>query len=846
MDRKTYTAQLAGLRELRAGITAAEKTVAAAQKELDRLTAQRARKVAGLAGYEGAQAAAVAKASGLSVGDVVRIAPLLDPTPAAVRAARADDRADADAATHVPVPEAELADGPAVVVALSLARPAPVPEQPAPAAVRAARADDRADADADAVAAAVAAAPASGTESADGPAVVVAPSLTRPVPVLEQPVSAGTAVEVPVGAGEQDVVEQPPVVPLAEVPSVVAVVPAPVVARPAPATPAAAPSVPTVPAAPAAPTVPVAPVASVVPVAPVAAVPRPVVEAGPRELPALPEGPAAVRFEAVTTGLVSKRPNFVQQARATVFLDAATGDLAVRDRVVRLGLGARTPGEILDAVLAAAPGTERVYITAGAPWHDGAERYPTLKDAVAAWLNTPSERWTTAVGAGRDRLAGHFVHQRQPVGRYAPASAPDGPVTEVRSMGEWFDPDGADVVTCRQAFTLLWQALRRHWDDAVLMGSPSQTGRDLWSRTIPTTGKWAGGYPVLSEELRGLLHATGGQGRTELVLPPRVPEQLPALVEYDRTFAYAKHLWKSPVGVPRRITAAAFAAMTEQEQTKALMSCSHWNVRVTVPAGWQHVGLLPAPVTGDRAWTYPAAPGATFTTWAGGAEVHLALANHIAPWKVEILGGLLFEDGKPLDEWGKRLKAAWADLTNLSKLHGDERQRTAAYLASRAVRSVLLFGLGGFAQRPRLVSGTTPIGEALPAGAEILGQDDTVVTWQRRAGFSRDPYAHPEWAAYVWSGARAALLDMKYRQGKEIIGHAGALHARPGTVVYFGTDGIALTERQMWPYRGEPGDYLFKGHLTGPVQHPATQEQYLKLRALGRAELTATENGTDR
>ncbi|MFD5433769.1 hypothetical protein ACFWJ4_16660 [Kitasatospora sp. NPDC127067] len=736
MDRKTYTAELAGLRELRTEITAAEKVVAAAQKELDKLTGQRSRRVAGLAGYEGAQAPAIAKASGLSVGDVVRIAPLLDPTPAAVRTAKTDDQAAAAVAAPAPAPEAE-----------------PV----------------------------------------DEPAVAVAPALTRPAPVLEQPALAAPVVEARTEVEDQAVAEQP----------------APAVA------------------------------ALVVPAASVA----PVAAAGPRELPTLPEGPAGARFEAVTTGLVSKRPNFVQQARATVFLDAAAEMLAVRDQVVRVDLGARTPGEILDAVLHAAPGTERIYITAGAPWHDGAERYSTLKDAVAAWLNTPSERWTTAIGSGRDKLAGHFVHQRQPVGRYAPAASPDSGSTEIRSMGEWFDPDGADVVTCRQAFTLLWQALRRHWDDAVLMGSPSQTGRDLWSRTIPTTGKWAGGYPVLSEELRGLLHATGGQGRTELILPPRVPEHLPALVEYDRTFAYSKHLWKSPVGVPRRITAAAFAAMTEAEQTKALMSCSHWNVRVTVPAGWNHVGLLPAPVTGDRAWIYPATPGTTFTTWAGGAEIHLALSNHIAPWRIEVLGGLLFEDGKPLDEWGKRLKAAWADLTNLSKLHGDERQRQAAYLASRAVRSVLLFGLGGFAQRPRLVSGTTPLGETLPAGVEILGQDDQVVTWQRQAGFSRDPYAHPEWAAYVWSGARAALLDMKYRQGKEVIGYAGALHAKPGTVVYFGTDGIALTERQPWPYRGEPGDYLLKGHLSGPVEHPTSQEQYLKLRGLGRAELA--EKGAD-
>ncbi|MER6301599.1 hypothetical protein ABT247_18830 [Kitasatospora sp. NPDC001539] len=757
MDRKTYTAELAALRQLRTEITAAEKQVAAAQKELDKLNQQRSRRVAGLAGYEGAQAPAVAKASGLSVGDVVRIAPLLDPTPAAVRAAKADDQAAAAAAAPAPAPEAAPVEEPAAAVAPVLTRPAPVPEQPAPTPAPVDVEDHRVEV------------------------------------VAEQPAPAEPAV-------------------------------------PAPAALAA-------PAAQAAPTAPAAPVV------PAAAASRPVAEAGPREMPTLPEGPTGARFEAVTTGLVSKRPNFTQQARSTVFLDAATGDLAVRDRVVRLDLGTRTPGEILDAVLHIAPGTERIYITAGAPWHDGAERYSTLKDAVAAWLNRPSERWTTAVGAGRDKLAGHFVHQHQPVGRYAPTTTPDGPVTEIRSMGEWFDPDGADVTTCRDAFRLLWQALRRHWDDAVLMGSPSQTGRDLWSRTIPTTGKWAGGYPVLSEELRGLLHATGGQGRTELILPPRVPEQLPALVEYDRTFAYAKHLWKSPVGTPRRITAAAFAAMTEQEQIKALMSCSHWNVRVTVPAGWNHVGLLPAPVTGDRAWVYPSEPGATFTTWAGGAEVHLALSNHLMPWKVEILGGLLFEDGKPLDEWGKRLKSAWADLTNLSTLHGDERQRTAAYLASRAVRSVLLFGLGGFAQRPRLVSGTTPIGEALPAGVEILGQDGEVVTWQRQAGFSRDPYAHPEWAAYVWSGARAALLDMKYRQGKEVIAHAGALHARPGTVVYFGTDGIALTERQPWPYRGEPGDYLLKGHLTGPVEHPTSQEQYLKLRALGRAELA--EKGSD-
>lgn len=64
---------------------------------------------------------------------------------------------------------------------------------------------------------------------------------------------------------------------------------------------------------------------------------------------------------------------------------------------------------------------------------------------------------------------------------------------------------------------------------------------------------------MLSENLRALLRVTASQGRNELITPPRVPEQLSQLVGYDRTFAYAKHTWKSPVGTPRRITAHTFA-----------------------------------------------------------------------------------------------------------------------------------------------------------------------------------------------------------------------------------------------------------------------------------------------
>jgi hypothetical protein len=556
-----------------------------------------------------------------------------------------------------------------------------------------------------------------------------------------------------------------------------------------------------------------------------------------RDLPSIPAGSSGDAWLDATPGLASTRPNFTQQARSTVFLDTTTGILVYRNQTHHLDLADRSAADILTAVFRTLPdGVERIYITAGDPWHRDADRYPYLRDAVAAWLNAPIPGWRTDTGRGRDRMAGHFVHARNPVGRYQREHGDQH--VEIRSVGEWFDLDGDTPHTVRDAFVLLWQALRRHWDDAVLMGSPSQTGRDLWTRTIPTRGQHADGFPVLSEELRGLLHATAGQGRNELLTPPRVPEQLPQLVEYDRTFAYAKHTWKSPVGTPRRITAHTFAAWSEKEQMRALYGCGHWQVRVTVPDTWNHVGLLPAPAPGDRAWHYPATPGTTFTTWAGGPELHTALTNPIQPWKIEILDGILWEDGKPLDDWAKKLKETWTNLSAQAHFQGDAQQARAAHLASRAVRSILLYGIGSFAQRPRMVTGTTPrsLERDVPPDAEIVGFDDELITWQKPTGFARDPNAHPEWAAAIWSAARAALLTQRHRDDDT---YAGALHTPPGTVIAFRTDALYLTQPHNWPYHHQPGDYLLRGRLTGPVTAPTSEEELLTLRDAGRAALTA-------
>ncbi|MEU6331484.1 Mucin-19 [Streptomyces sp. NPDC047049] len=567
----------------------------------------------------------------------------------------------------------------------------------------------------------------------------------------------------------------------------------------------------------------------------------PTAEPAARELPTIPEGAEGDRWFTVAPELVSTRPAYSQQPRPTVFLDATTGDLVHRDQRVRLDLGQASAHEILTAVYAHVPDSiERIYITAGDPWHRDADRYPYLKDAVRAWLDAPMPSgWKVETRRGSDRLAGHFIPERHggtPVGRWERGDQH----VEIRSVSEWFDPEGADVATVRHALTLLWQALKTDWPDVVLMGSPSQTGRDLWTRTIPTKAgaRWADGYPVMSDEIRQLLHATSGQGRTELITPPRVPEQLPQLHEFDRTLAYGKHTWASGVGAPQRVTAQTFASWSEKQQANALFAPSHWRVKVTIPDDWNHVGILPSAVEGDRAWTYPHQAGRTFTTWAGGAEVNLALRNPITPWKIEILDGLLWESGTPLKEWSEKLKAAWSRLSAAAAHAGTDDLRQAYKLASRGARSILLYGIGGFAQRPVTTSGIVPIGSEsqIPDGGKITSISGDTVAWERTK-MSRNPNAHPEWASGVWSAARAALLSTRAKNAEGQTVHVGALHLPPGSVVAFRTDAIYTTVMPDWPYNGEPGDYLLKGTTPHPVTAPTVESEFYTLQSLGRALL---------
>ncbi|WP_327241103.1 hypothetical protein [Streptomyces sp. NBC_01320] len=165
------------------------------------------------------------------------------------------------------------------------------------------------------------------------------------------------------------------------------------------------------------------------------------------------------------------------------------------------------------------------------------------------------------------------------------------------------------------------------------------------------------------------------------------------------------------------------------------------------------------------------------------------------------------------------------------------------------MRSILLYGIGTFAQRPRITTGSEKLGTGgevpeIPDGARLTGISDTHVTWERNAGFARDPYAHPEWAAGVWSAARAALLSTSTgtkdpETGKPV--KAGALHLPAGSTLAFRTDAIYSTVCPEWPYQGQPGDYLLKGAMAWEQMTPTADEEFYVLQDLGRQALKAED-----
>lgn len=417
----------------------------------------------------------------------------------------------------------------------------------------------------------------------------------------------------------------------------------------------------------------------------------------------------------------------------------------------------------------------------------------------------PAEGWRawayTGLGERWDGDGHYLEAAAAPVLRYR--SRLTGEPIELYAASQWFgDVGAADTALAASAWRYLGELVHRTFAGGTLLATPATTGRDLFLRTIQHGREW----PVLSADTQELIREHSGQGRVEVLTP--AAEELPGLVEYDGRLMYAALCAELPAGEPTRDTVPEFAGYQR----------GRYLVRVTVPRDWgERFGLLGVKDGPSGGWRYPRGAGEVFTTWVDGAELALALQ---AGWYCRILERLLFPPLRgtgPLDTWAAKL----VRLRDAARAGG----RPEGELVARAVRALLLHGIGAFQGRPHLVTHHLPLERAaeVPASAVAPRVDGDQVIWGEETGQRWAALAHPEWCAAVWARARVRLL-------RGPLG-SGVLQRSAGEVVGFRTDAVYLTHRQGWEDDGRPGRLRLVRELDGAVwPWPTTNGELLALR----------------
>jgi hypothetical protein len=520
-------------------------------------------------------------------------------------------------------------------------------------------------------------------------------------------------------------------------------------------------------------------------------------------------------------GLVSDHYASTFTERATIFVDVGTGEWwSPAGKHGHIPWGEGTAAELLGGLTLDALATvERVFFVGRPGVTDERVRvHGSAADAARTWYLTDVPGWTAD---------GHYLADDTAlIGRWRGSGRWDGRQVEVQRAATWF---GEGLYTARAA-ALAWFTLGRavaaEFSGGVLLSSPATTGRDLWRRSISRKSE---GFPVLSTELRELIQTTSGQGRRELVAPPRAG-RIPLLTQYDMRLAYAALAWGMPVGAPTMVTGREFGAMDDDGQRLVMARRGRWLVRATVPLGWEHVGILPTP-NNDGTWAWPSRPGSSFTSWCSASELSVA---RLHGWRVEILEGFHFAEGKPLNTWKDKLV----------RIYSAERKDTPTVvdgMVRAAARMMILATVGAFASRSHVITRSVPVTDnaQLPDDAPIREVGGMYV-WEEQTERSEwmERTSHPEWSAEIWGRCRTRLLIAP--TGTQGVS-AGALHVPPGNVIGMRTDGITLAGDPVWPDDGAPGRYRLQGRMRGAFEWPATEGALTELKRQAEGALETGE-----
>lgn len=330
-------------------------------------------------------------------------------------------------------------------------------------------------------------------------------------------------------------------------------------------------------------------------------------------------------------------------------------------------------------------------------------------------------------------------------------SRPDTP--EKPDLAAWFGRD-YDAEIADRAITRVGACLNADLNGATVKATPTLTGAYALRRVVPANVD----YPSLPDDLQRLIRSRFTQARVEHI-PPK-GARIKQVSIYDSRLAYLACCREVPVYTPTTFQMdnhADFAGRSVK---------GFYEVEVTVPDTWSHVGLVPCrPRQYDQYWSYPATPGTTFTSWLTTEEVYLLQEEH---WAYTIKHRWLFrkaEGSDPLRQWAERLANRIEQLDAMIVKTSDdptaERATQELRYIRAGLRSVALNTIGYFHS-----SGATEI-HVLKRGDPI--PDDWITMPGFTAGMTASgiqvsfkvphtgmaaQFNHPEWAVWIWAKNR--------------------------------------------------------------------------------------------
>jgi hypothetical protein len=400
---------------------------------------------------------------------------------------------------------------------------------------------------------------------------------------------------------------------------------------------------------------------------------------------------------------------------------------------------------------------------------------------------------------------------------------------DIRRITSWLGddrtPESAEprytIEDASAALALVNRYIRQYFTPhSHIAGTPSTTFKGLWMEGNRIAGKK---FEALPDETRGLIHGNSGQGRIEF-FSENSTGKIPGLFYYDGIFMYAALTWGLPTEIATHDNVNAYAGKVP----------ARYRIRYTVPIGWQHVGLFMT--RKEDGWFYPGAAeaGATFETWADGAELDIAynLPQGMPAWDITILERIVFKSEKE-STVTKPLTTITEKIIKIREhMDRDKRQdagREHIYkLASGAARNILLHGIGSFNRVKKmrtyilLENEPEPIGFNRNSNISVLDNNRRIYTIPEE---STDTGAmHPEWPALVYGRCRARMTKH-------------ALSMPYSDIVAIRTDAIAVKHPvSAWEANNRVGTLRRKWAYTRAITAPASDAELDKIqrKALGK------------